>query len=196
VGAGELELPLTYQFEPGSEADGVTVHVPLAVLNRVSPEGFDWQVPGLRHELVTALIKSLPKPLRVRCVPAPDTASALLAVLEPRSRPLLDALEGELLNTRRIDVRREDWQLDKVPPHLRMTFRVEDDAGRPVAEGKDLDALKAQLQPKVQRALSSASTTVERTGMTTWQVGTCPARSPPVRCAASRRWSTRAAPSG
>jgi ATP-dependent helicase HrpA len=171
---GDRQLPLTYQFEPGSEADGVTVHVPLAVLNQVSPEGFDWQVPGLRHELVTALIKSLPKPLRVRCVPAPDTASALLAVLPPRSRPLLDALEGELLNTRRIDVRREDWQLDKVPPHLRMTFRVEDDAGRPVAEGKDLEALKAQLQPKVQRALSSASTTVERTGLTSWEVGTLP----------------------
>ena len=171
---GDLKLPLTYQFEPGSDADGVTVHVPLAVLNRVAAEGFDWQVPGLRQELVTALIKSLPKPLRVRCVPAPDTAAAFLAVTEARSRPLLDALESELLNTKRVDIRAEDWDLSKVPPHLRMTFRVEDAAGKPLAEGKDLDALKAQLQPKVQKALSSASTSVERTGLVTWDVGTLP----------------------
>ncbi len=171
---GDLQLPLSYQFEPGSDADGVTVHLPLSVLNQVSPEGFDWQVPGLRHELVTALIKSLPKPLRVRCVPAPDTAAALLTVIEPRARPLLDALELELIGTRRVDVRREDWDWSKVPPHLRMTFRVEDAQGRPVAEGKDLDALKAQLRPKVQQTLSSASASIERTGLTTWDVGTLP----------------------
>jgi ATP-dependent helicase HrpA len=170
----DLRLPLTYQFEPGSDADGVTVHIPLAVLNRVSPEGFDWQVPGLRQELVTALIKSLPKPLRVRCVPAPDTAAQVLAVVEPRSRPLLDALEAELLNTKRVDIRAEDWDLAKVPPHLRMTFRIEDEKGRPVAEGKDLEALKAQLQPKVQQALSSASSSLERSGLTSWEVATLP----------------------
>jgi ATP-dependent helicase HrpA len=171
---GDLRLPLTYSFEPGSDADGVTVHIPLAVLNRVSPDGFDWQVPGLRHELVTALLKSLPKPIRVRCVPAPDTASHLLAVLEPRSRPLLDALEGELLNLKRVDVRRADWQLDRVPEHLKMTFRVEDDQGRTVAEGKDLEALKGQLRPKVQSALSTAASDVERTGLTSWDLGTLP----------------------
>ncbi len=171
---GDLTLPLTYQFEPGSDADGVTVHIPLAVLNRVSPEGFDWQVPGLRQELVTALIKSLPKPLRVRCVPAPDTAAAVLTVVEPRSRPLLDALETELLNTKRVDIRAEDWDWSKVPPHLRMTFRVEDERGRTLAEGKDLEVLKAQLRPKVQQALSSASPSVERTGLTSWDVGDLP----------------------
>ncbi len=171
---GELALPLTYQFEPGSDADGVTVHIPLPVLNRVRPEGFDWQVPGLRQELVTALIKSLPKPLRVRCVPAPDTAGALLAVLEPRSRPLLDALEAELLNTRRLDVRREDWQLGRVPDHLRLTYRVEDAAGRPLAEGKDLEALQAQLRPDVQQALSSAARGFERSGRTTWDFDALP----------------------
>jgi ATP-dependent helicase HrpA len=171
---GDLRLPLTYQFEPGSDADGVTVHIPVSVLNRVSPEGFDWQVPGLRHELVTALIRSLPKPLRVRCVPAPDTAAHVLAVVEPRSRPLLDALERELLNLKRVDVRAEDWRLDRVPDHLRMTFRVEDARGRTLAEGKDLEALKAQLAPRVQQALSSASATLERTGLTSWDVGTLP----------------------
>jgi ATP-dependent helicase HrpA len=170
---GDLRLPLTYQFEPGSDADGVTVHIPVDVLNQVSPEGFDWQVPGLRQELVTALVKSLPKPLRVRCVPAPDTAAHVLAVVEPRSRPLLDALETELLNTKRVDVRAEDWQLDKVPDHLRMTFRVEDARGRTLAEGKDLDALKASMRTQVQQALSAAST-LERSGLTSWDVGTLP----------------------
>jgi len=165
---GDLRLPLTYQFEPGSDADGVTVHIPVSVLNQVSPEGFDWQVPGLRQELVTALIKSLPKPLRVRCVPAPDTAAAFLTVVEPRTRPLLDALETELLNVKRADIRAEDWNLERVPDHLRMTFRVEDEQGRTLAEGKDLDALKAQLQPKVQQTISSASRGLEATGLTAW----------------------------
>ncbi len=171
---GDLRLPLTYQFEPGSAADGVTVHIPVEVLNQVSPEGFDWQVPGLRQELVTALIKSLPKPLRVRCVPAPDTAAALLTVLEPRSRPLLEALEGELLNTRRVDVRHEDWRLDKVPPHLRVTFAVADESGRLLAAGKDLEEIRARLRPAVQHVLSSVTADVERTGLTSWQIGTLP----------------------
>ncbi|MCA1712717.1 MAG: ATP-dependent RNA helicase HrpA [Actinobacteria bacterium] len=163
---GELRLPLTYQFEPGSDADGVTVHVPVAVLPALSPYGFDWQVPGLREELVTALIKSLPKPTRVKLVPAPDTARALLAVLEARQEPLLDALERELLRLRGVDVRREEWQLERVPDHLRITFRVEDADGRTLAEGKELAALRAQLAAKVQQALSSAAPQVERSGLT------------------------------
>ncbi|MDT7572322.1 MAG: ATP-dependent helicase HrpA [Actinomycetota bacterium] len=165
---GEVRLPLTYQFEPGTEADGVTVHIPVAVLGAVTSYGFDWQVPGLRKDLIVALIKSLPKPVRVQLVPAPDTAAALLAVLEPRQEPLLDALERELLRLRGADVRREDWQLDRVPDHLRMTFRVEDEQGRTLAEGKDLAVLREQLAPKVQHALSAAAGGVEKTGLTSW----------------------------
>ncbi|MDT7539876.1 MAG: ATP-dependent helicase HrpA [Actinomycetota bacterium] len=165
---GEVRLQLTYQFEPGTEADGVTVHIPVTVLAAVSSYGFDWQVPGLRKDLIVALIKSLPKPVRVQLVPAPDTAAALLAVLEPRQEPLLDALERELLRLRGADVRRDDWQLDRVPDHLRMTFRVEDEQGQVLAEGKDLAALREQLAPKVQRALSTAAGGLERTGLTSW----------------------------
>ena len=163
---GELRLPLTYQFEPGTDADGVTVHVPVAVLPSLASYGFDWQVPGLREELVTALIKSLPKPVRVKLVPAPDTARAVLAVLEPRQEPLLDALERELLRLRRVDVRREDWQLDRLPGHLHMTFRVEDEQGRTLGEHTDLESLQRELAPKVRRALATASGSVERTGLT------------------------------
>lgn len=71
---GDLELSLTYQFDPGTEADGVTVHIPLPVLNRIRPEGFDWLVPGMHEDLVTAMIRTLPKPVRVQLVPAPDVA--------------------------------------------------------------------------------------------------------------------------
>jgi ATP-dependent helicase HrpA len=165
---GEVRLPLTYQFEPGADADGVTVHIPVAVLGAVTSYGFDWQVPGLRRDLVVALLKSLPKPVRVRLVPAPDTAAAVLAVMEPRQEPLLDALERELLQLRGVDVRRDDWQLDRLPDHLRMTFRVEDESGRTLAEGKDLGVLRSGLAPTVQRALSTAAGGLERSGISSW----------------------------
>ncbi len=163
---GGVRLALTYQFEPGTDADGVTVHVPVAVLPSLSSYGFDWQVPGLREELVAALIKTLPKPIRVKLVPAADTACALLAVLEPRQEPLLDAVERELLRLRGVDVRREDWQLDRLPGHLRMTFRVENAQGRTLGESTDLEALQAELAPTVRKALSAASGDVERVGLT------------------------------
>ncbi|MGH8829351.1 MAG: ATP-dependent RNA helicase HrpA, partial [Jiangellaceae bacterium] len=94
--SGDLDLDLDYQFEPGSSADGVTIQIPLPVLNQVEPAGYDWQVPGLREELVTALIKSLPKSIRRSFVPAPDTARAALARLSPASGTLTDALGREL----------------------------------------------------------------------------------------------------
>ncbi len=170
---GDLRLALTYQFSPGEHADGVTVHLPLPVLNRVSTEGFDWQVPGLRLELVTAVIKALAKQLRVRLVPAPDTARAVLARLEPRSGPFLDVLTHELLRLRGVDVRPEDVDLGKVPDHLRMTYRVFSGTTT-LGEGKDLAALQARLAPKVQQELSRAAAGLERTGLRSWDVGTLP----------------------
>ncbi len=103
---GDLELPLTYQFEPGTDADGVTVHVPLSVLNQVTADGFDWQVPGLRLELVTALIRSLPKALRRSFVPgARHRARRRCAAIGPdrRPEPFTDALARELRATDRRD---------------------------------------------------------------------------------------------
>src|SRR5207248_2841470 len=92
---GTQVFKLTYQFEPGADADGVTVHIPLPVLNQVEPAGFDWQIPGLREELVTELIRSLPKPIRRSFVPAPNYAKALLERLPAREGSLLDGLERE-----------------------------------------------------------------------------------------------------
>ena len=165
---GDLRLPLTYRFDPGDPADGVTVHVPLAVLPRVDADDLAWQVPGLRHDVVVALVKSLPKSLRVAFVPVPDTAAAVLKRVAPRSGPLVEVLADELRRTTGTVVPYDAWDWSRVPAHLRMTFRVVDDAGRTVAEGKDLEALRHKAQPAVREALSSAAGDVERGGLTTW----------------------------
>jgi ATP-dependent helicase HrpA len=86
---GNLKLKLSYQFEPGQDSDGVTVHVPLPILNQVTTEGFDWQIPGLRHEMIVAYIKSLPKTLRRNFVPAPNYADAFLSRITPFDIPFL-----------------------------------------------------------------------------------------------------------
>ncbi|KWX04829.1 ATP-dependent helicase [Carbonactinospora thermoautotrophica] len=169
-----LKLRLSYQFEPGSAADGVTVHIPLPVLNQVSGGDFDWQVPGLREELVTALIRSLPKALRRNFVPAPDYAKAVLARVRPGEEPLLDALERELSRMSGVPVPREAWQLDRVPDHLKITFRVVDEKGRTLAEGKDLQALKLRLKDKMRAALSATADGIEQRGLRTWSFGTLP----------------------
>ena len=168
---GKLRFKLTYQFEPGADADGVTVHVPLAVLNQVEPDGFDWQIPGLREELVTELIRSLPKPIRRSFVPAPNYAKALLEKLPTREGSLLDGLEREMRRMGARDLDRSDWDLERLPEHLTMTFRIVDERGRRMAEGKDLVALKEKLKPKLREELSSAADDLERTGLRTWDFG-------------------------
>ncbi len=171
---GDLRLALTYRFEPGTADDGVTVHIPLPVLNRVRDEGFDWQVHGLRENLVTALIRSLPKPARRNFVPVPDHARAVLSRVSPGGEPLLDALERELRVMSGVAVPREAWDLDRVPDHLRMTFRVVDADGKDLAEGKDLAALKRRLAGQMRVAISAGADSVERSGLIGWTIGALP----------------------
>src|SRR5262249_12459075 len=135
------ELPLTYEFAPGEPDDGVTVDIPLAELDKVSAEEFGWQVPGRREELVTELIRSLPKDLRRAFVPAPDAARAVLAGMGEPHGDLLAALGTELGRLGGVRVPRDAWDPSKLPAHLRITFRVLD-SGRELARGKDLDALR------------------------------------------------------
>jgi ATP-dependent helicase HrpA len=170
---GDLALPLSYEFDPGSESDGVTVDVPVAVLNQVEDAPFSWQVPGLRHDLVVALIRSLPKQLRVSFVPAPNFAREFLAAASPGEEPLLDALERFLRGRTGVVVPREAWDWSKVPGHLRPTFRVLDDRGALVAQGKDLEALKAPLRPAFAEAMSEAASSsgLDVTGQTRWTFG-------------------------
>ncbi|GAA1034070.1 MULTISPECIES: ATP-dependent RNA helicase HrpA [Amycolatopsis] len=171
---GTHVFKLTYQFEPGADADGVTVHIPLPVLNQVTPDGFDWQVPGLRGELATQLIKSLPKTLRRNFVPAPDTAADALTRMSPSDGPLLDILGDELHAIRGIDVPHSAWDLSTVPDHLRITFRVVDERGKRVAEGKDLEELKRRLAPRVRETISKAANSIEKAGLVQPSFGELP----------------------
>jgi len=174
VEAGGLRLPLSYAFEPGHHSDGVTVDVPVAALHQVDPVPFTWQVPGLREELVTALIKTLPKPLRREFAPAPDHARAVLARLRACDEPLLDALERELERMRGVPVPREAWELHRLPEHLSVSFRVLDESGAELARGTDLELLRRQLAPKVRDDLASGAAELERSGLRTWAVATLP----------------------
>jgi ATP-dependent helicase HrpA len=173
-----MTFDLTYAFEPGTDADGVTVHIPLLVLNQVTADGFEWSVPGFREELVTTLIKSLPKAIRRNIVPAPDHARQVLPHLDPSSGPLTDALARELRELRGVVIETADWDWTRVPEHLRMTFRVVDDKGKTVAESKDLAKLKERLKPKTTAAISKVASKavsgLERSGLTDWTFGDLP----------------------
>ena len=166
--AGDLSLPITYRFEPGAEDDGITVHVPVEVLPRLGGDELAWHVPALREELITELIRSLPKDLRRNFVPAPDTARALLATLDPDGAPLLQALQGELRRRTGVLVPIDAFDIEKIPAHLRVTFAVES-GGAEVARGKDLDALQERLAAPVRKAVAGAvASGLERTGLRTW----------------------------
>lgn len=174
---GNLKLRLSYQFEPGADADGVTVHIPLPLLNQVEEAGFEWQIPGLRRELIVALIKSLPKPVRRNFVPAPNYAEAFLGRVTHTEMPLLDALEREFRRMTGVTIDREDWQWDQVPDHLKITFRVLDEHNRKLKEGKDLAALKTALKGKVQETLSKvADDGLEQSGLHIWSFGDLPSQ--------------------
>jgi ATP-dependent helicase HrpA len=167
--AGDVALPLTYRFEPGAADDGVTVHVPIDVLARLGGDAFAWQVPAMREELVTALIRSLPKDLRRNFVPAPDTARAVLAGIDPASEPLLEALQRELRRRTGVLVPIDAFDLDKLPSHLRVTFAVESADGAEVARDKDLKALQERLATPARHAVAHAvADGLERPGLRTW----------------------------
>lgn len=170
-----LKLKLSYQFEPGEDNDGVTVHIPLPVLNQVEPFGFDWQIPGLRHELVVSLIKSLPKTIRKNFVPAPNYADAFLARATPVESSILDSLEKELRRMTGFEVLRQDWNLAQVSEHLKVTFRAVDHRNRKLKENRDLYLLKESLKDKVQETLSKvADDDIEQRDLKSWSFGELP----------------------
>ncbi|WJH23191.1 ATP-dependent RNA helicase HrpA [Pseudarthrobacter defluvii] len=161
-----FELPLTYEFHPvapGSApdpSDGVTAEVPVLFLNQLDDAPFRWLIPGQRVELVTALIKSLPKQVRKNFVPAPDVARQAVALLESDFDPARDELEPSLeLALRRIRgaiIPPGSWNWDAVPPHLRVSFKVVDSKGKVLGEGKDLAELQERLAPATRRAIAES----------------------------------------
>jgi ATP-dependent helicase HrpA len=149
------------------------VDIPLSRLNQVDPAEFSWQVPGLRADLVTEMIRSLPKALRRDLVPAPDTAREVVSRLGSPAGDLRDAVARELRALRGVDVPRDAWDLSRLPPHLRITVRVTE-GDRVLAEGKDVAELQRELRPRLRAVLSRAAADITRTGLTSWNFGALP----------------------
>ena len=167
---GDQVLSLAYRFEPGSPDDGVSVVVPLALLASLRPDGFDWQVPGLRDELIAGLLRALPKVVRRHVVPAADWAARFadeLAGEGPEAhdglpaRTLRDALAARIQRVANQPVTAADFDLERVPAHLSVSFRAVDERGRPLGSSRDLADLQERLagrsRASVARSLAKAA---------------------------------------
>lgn len=164
---GDQVISLAYRFEPGAPDDGVTAVVPLALLAQLRPDGFDWQVPGMRDELITALLRSLPKAIRRHVVPAADWAATFAADLAgqgPEAHdglpplPLRQALAARIQRVANQPVNAEDFELDRVPAHLLVSFRAVDERGRTVGSDRDLRSLQERLSDRVRASVSKSLT--------------------------------------
>lgn len=136
-------LPLVYRFEPGDPADGVTLRVPLGLLNQIPDARGDWLVPALLGERIEAMLRGLPKSLRKRLVPVPDTARRIARALKPSEQPLHQAVAEWLKRELGMHIGEDLWRLDELPDHLRMRFELIDENGKMLAASRDLVALKA-----------------------------------------------------
>ena len=179
---GDLVLPLSYHFEPGTSDDGVAVHIPIEVLNQVGPDGFDRLVPGLRRELVSGLLRSLAKETRKALGSLLETADDFLEELGAEgsgtdadgSPSLVRQLALFVSRRSGLGLTTGDLRVEDLAPHLRMIFRVEGPGGVVLGQGRDLLALQAALGPSVRRALSDAVGDVEAFGLTSWTIGDFP----------------------
>ncbi len=178
---GNLKLPIDYDFEPGQEhKDGVSIRVPLALLNQVQEVGFDWHIPAYRHELIVSLIKSLPKNLRRNFVPAPNFADALLQRFkdkpEEEQLPLTEAMANGLFRMTGSRLNKDDFSLDNLAPHLRVNFRIVDDKENIVQQGVALEELKQTLKGQVKQTIKAvADQGIEQQDIKEWSFGDLPA---------------------
>lgn len=153
--SGELRVPLSYVFDPGNPQDGVSAHIPLAVLNKVRERDFLYQVPGLREELFTELIRSLPKRLRRNLIPAPEYAKALYEAVAGSQDPFYERLCHELTRMGGERVYEDDFDLKQIPDYLKVNFIIEDESGKVLMQGRDFAALARTLQGQAREALDS-----------------------------------------
>ncbi|SDQ37955.1 ATP-dependent RNA helicase HrpA [Leucobacter chromiiresistens] len=187
---GDQTLRLKYRFDPTADDDGVTVNVPLPLLPRLEGSDFEKLVPGLRQELVTALIKTLPKAIRKHVVPAADWARTLLAAVGPQldapvtageAPPSLTRLLADEIRRRTsVPVSSTDFDPDRLPAHLTPTFRVVDGRGRTVGSGKNLAELQTAHRDRATQGVAKVAAAalpksdLERTGATSWTFGDLP----------------------
>ncbi|WP_211285629.1 ATP-dependent RNA helicase HrpA [Marinobacter guineae] len=173
-----VRYPLSYEFEPTSEQDGVTLQVPLMALKQIPSRRLEWLVPGLLREKCIALVKSLPKALRRNFVPVPDFVDAALANLQPSNEPLALQLGAQLRRMTGVRIDPEAWSQAELPRHLRMNLRVMGDGGKAIAESRDTTELQGQLEGRAEEALASATSensSKEPVGeYTDWQFGQLP----------------------
>ena len=169
-----IEVPIDYEFEPGTARDGTWFEIPVGVVNRTDPAPFEWLVPGLRLELVTALIRALPKGVRRALVPAPDRAAEVVERIGPDNGPLREVLARELSRLAGVAVEASMWDGVELPEHLRPHFRIVGDDDAVLAEGTDLPALERRLRAHVRSTVASQAPELERDGLTSWTIGTLP----------------------
>ncbi len=170
-----LSLPLRYHFSPGDVDDGISVIIPIALLNQVQSTGFDWLIPALRFELVVALIKALPKTLRRNFVPAPNYAQACLANMDDTQGELRYVLATQLLRMTGVKLSEDVWQNIELPVHLIMNFQVVNEKGKLLKQGRDLNELKAELQGNVKASIKKvAEKGIEKTDLIDWNFGHLP----------------------
>ena len=165
---GSIDYELTYKFEPGEPLDGVTVMVPIPMLAGLDTEGFDWLVPGLRLELVTELIRSLPKALRRTVVPAPEFAERAIDRLIPYEGPITQQLADVLRELGGQGINATDFQASKLPAHLRMNYGAIDKRGKIVDSDRDLAALVRRQAGHIKSSVSRVSRTSESTAVSEW----------------------------
>ncbi|MDA8164160.1 MAG: ATP-dependent RNA helicase HrpA, partial [Desulfobacteraceae bacterium] len=174
---GEFSVPLSYKFQPGGEEDGVGVTLPVSLLSRVAPETFEWLVPGLLPEKIVFLLKGLPKNLRKRLVPIPQTAETLLRELVPGQGSLYGQLERLIAERYGIEVHRSHWPLADLPPHLKMRFSLTDHQGKVLAASRELADLAQVRPPAAGGGLHPAlKKKWERQGIATWDFAGLPER--------------------
>jgi ATP-dependent helicase HrpA len=171
---GPNRFALEYHFEPGSARDGVTMTVPLALLNQVPLHRTEWLVPGLLKEKVRALAKAMPQRLRHKLGALDEFADGFTAQVEPSDTPLAAVLARHIRTQLNLEVPVDAFRPDSVPPHLRMNFRVLDDEGRQRAMGRDLAAIKRELGEDTKALLQDEAPVDEGTRYTGWTMGDLP----------------------
>ncbi len=170
-----VQVALKYRFELNHPLDGVTATIPLTLLNQLNPTQTEWLVPGMIREKLTQLIKALPKTYRRVCVPVPEFVTAFLEQAEVGKQPVLQALSAFILNQTSLKIGVEDWPSDALPAHMRMNFRIVDEAGLELAMGRDWQALKQQLGQMAQLTFREGSPEIEKAGLKQWDFGDLPA---------------------
>jgi ATP-dependent helicase HrpA len=175
----EFTVKVSYSFSPGSDEDGVTVKLPLDLLGHVSPEFFEWLVPGLLVEKVTFLIKGLPKNIRKQLIPIQKTAEDMASELKMYEGSLYRALEKLIYKHHRVKVARSQWPIEKLPYHLKVRYLLLDSSGRKLMASRVFSELGASKTPKKKTvAFDQIREKWERRHITTWDFSNLPEKIP------------------